>query len=252
MTTNQQTAIKIDQVSKTFRVGVQDVQVLRDISLEIKVGDFAVIFGPSGCGKSTLLHVILGLEEPTSGRINVLGQNLYGQWGEDERANFRKQKIGMVYQQPRWIRALNVIRNVAFPLSLLGEDKNIRLDKAMEMLKLVGMTQWAEYMPSELSSGQQQKIALSRALITNPDILIADEPTGNLDYKSGQELMQLLDGLNKKTNKTFLMVTHDLEYVKFAKTTIEMFDGQIKHVYAQKDKQRLLNNLPTKRGEHDE
>ena len=252
MTTTEQTAIKIDQVNKTFHVGVQDVQVLKDINLEIKIGDFAVIFGPSGCGKSTLLHIILGLEEPTSGKISILGQNLYGQWGEDERAKFRKQNIGMVYQQPRWIRALNVLKNVAFPLSLLGEDKIARQNKAMEMLKLVGMTQWANYMPSELSSGQQQKIALSRALLTNPDILIADEPTGNLDYKSGQELMQLLDNLNKETNKTFLMVTHDLEYVKFAKTTIEMFDGQIKHVYAQKDKQHLLDKLPTKRGAHDE
>jgi len=113
------------------------------------------------------------------------------------------------------------------------------------------MTEWAEYMPSELSSGQQQKVSLSRALITNPDILIADEPTGNLDYKSGQELMQLLDGLNKRTDKTFLMVTHDLEYIEFAKTTIEMFDGQIKHVYQGKDKHQLLESLHTKRGQHE-
>ncbi|MFH1959638.1 MAG: ATP-binding cassette domain-containing protein [Patescibacteria group bacterium] len=197
------------------------------------------------------LTLILGLEEPTSGKINILNQDLYGHWDEDERANFRKQNIGMVYQQPHWIRALNVVKNVAFPLSLLGEDKTPRLNKAMEMLKLVGMTQWAEYMPSELSSGQQQKVSLSRALITNPDILIADEPTGNLDYKSGQELMQLLDGLNQRTDKTFLMVTHDLEYIKFAKTTIEMFDGKIKHVYQGKNKHQLLDSLPTKRGQHD-
>ncbi|MFH2061394.1 MAG: ABC transporter ATP-binding protein [Candidatus Beckwithbacteria bacterium] len=246
--TNHQTAIKIDQVSKTFHVGVQDVQVLKDITLEIKSGDFAVIFGPSGCGKSTLLHIILGLEEPTSGKISILGQDLYGRWDEDERANFRKQNIGMVYQQPRWIRALNVVENVAFPLSLLGEDKAVGLNKAMEVLKLVEMTEWAKYLPSELSSGQQQKVALSRALITNPEILIADEPTGNLDYESGQELMELLNGLNQKANKTFLMVTHDLEYIKFAKTTVEMFDGQIKNVYQGKDKHRLLNKLPTKRG----
>lgn len=248
---SHQTAIKIDNVSKTFHVGVQDVQILKNITLEIKSGDFVVIFGPSGCGKSTLLNVILGLEEPTNGKINILNQDLYGHWDEDERANFRKQNIGMVYQQPRWIRALNVVKNVAFPLSLLGEDKNMRQNKAMEMLKLVGMAEWAEYMPSELSSGQQQKASLSRALITNPDILIADEPTGNLDYKSGQELMQLIDGLNQKTGKTFLMVTHDLEYIKFAKTTVEMFDGQIKHIYQGKNKHQLLDSLSTKRGQHD-
>ena len=248
---NHQTAVKIDNVSKIFHVGVQDVQILKEITLEIKSGDFAVIFGPSGCGKSTLLNVILGLEEPTSGKVSILGQDLYERWDEDERANFRKQNIGMVYQQPRWIRALNVLKNVAFPLSLLGEDEITRQNKALEMLKLVGMTQWAKYMPSELSSGQQQKVSLSRALITNPDILIADEPTGNLDYKSGQELMQLLDGLNQKTDKTFLMVTHDLEYIEFAKTTIEMFDGQIKHVYQGKDKHQLLESLHTKRGQHE-
>jgi len=248
--TNHQAAIKIDQVSKTFHVGIQDAQVLKDITLEIKSGDFAVIFGPSGCGKSTLLHVILGLEEPTQGKVSILGQDLYTQWNEDERANLRKQNIGMVYQQPRWIRALNVIENVAFPLSLLGGEKAAGLSKAMEVLKLVGMTEWAKYLPSELSSGQQQKIALSRALITSPDILITDEPTGNLDYESGQELMKLLADLNQKTNKTFLMVTHDLEYIKFAKTAVEMFDGQLKQIYQEKDKSKLLKSLPTKRGQY--
>lgn len=249
-TANHKTAIKIDQVSKTFHVGTQAIQVLKNISLEIKSGDFAVIFGPSGCGKSTLLHIILGLEEPTQGKVSILGQDLYRKWSEDERANFRKQNIGMVYQQPRWIRALNVIENVAFPLSLLGSEKSAGLSKAMEVLKLVGMTKWAKYLPSELSSGQQQKVALSRALITSPDILIADEPTGNLDYESGQELMKLVSDLNQKTNKTFLMVTHDLEYIKFAKTAVEMFDGQLKQIYQEKDKSKLLKNLPTKRGQY--
>ncbi len=249
MNIDKEIAIQIVNLNKVFHVGIQDVQVLKNINLQIRVGDFAVIFGPSGCGKSTLLHVILGLEEPTEGYVTVLGKDLYRRWNEDERANFRKQNMGMVYQQPRWIRALNVIKNVAFPLSLLGESKTIRLTKAKEMLRLVGMMQWAKYLPSELSSGQQQKVALARALITNPDILITDEPTGNLDYRSGQELMQVLDNLNKKTNKTFLMVTHDLEYIKFAKTTIEMFDGQLKRIYNEKDKQLLLANLPSKRGQ---
>lgn len=245
---NNQSVIAIDGISKSFHVGIQDVLVLKNITLEIKKGDFTVIFGPSGCGKSTLLHIILGLEEPTNGQISVLGQNLYKTWNEDDRADFRKQNIGMVYQQARWIGALNVIENTAFPLLLLGNDKIEALSKANDMLELVGMTKWAKYLPSELSSGQQQKVALSRALITNPNILIADEPTGNLDYQSGQELMQLLDSLNKKTNKTFLMVTHDLEYIRFAKTAVEMFDGQLKHIYQEKDKEQLLNSLPTKRG----
>lgn len=241
-------AISVEKVSKTFHVGVQDVEVLKNISLEIKSGDFAVIFGPSGCGKSTLLHVILGLEEPTSGSIQILGQNIYSGWDEDKRANFRKQKIGMVYQQPYWIKALNVVKNVAFPLSLLGSEKEQALNKAQEVLKLVGMTEWADYLPTELSSGQQQKVALARALITNPELLIADEPTGNLDYESGQELIQLLNNLNQKTDKTFLMVTHDLEYIRFAQTAIEMFDGTLKKVYQGQDKKKLSTKLPTKRG----
>ncbi len=241
-------AISVEKVSKTFHVGVQDVEVLKNISLEIKSGDFAVIFGPSGCGKSTLLHVILGLEEPTSGSIQILGQNIYSGWDEDKRANFRKQKIGMVYQQPYWIKALNVVKNVAFPLSLLGSEKEQALYKAQEVLKLVGMTEWADYLPTELSSGQQQKVALARALITNPELLIADEPTGNLDYESGQELIQLLNNLNQKTDKTFLMVTHDLEYIRFAQTAIEMFDGTLKKVYQGQDKKKLSTKLPTKRG----
>lgn len=246
--TNTAAAIQVEKVSKTFHVGVQDVEVLKDISLKIKSGDFAVIFGPSGCGKSTLLHVILGLEEPTAGQVRILSQNIYNGWGEDDRANFRKQKIGMVYQQPYWIKALNVAENTAFPLSLLGDEKAHALEKAQEVLKLVGMTEWAKYLPTELSSGQQQKVALARALITNPELLIADEPTGNLDYESGQELMQLLNDLNQKTDKTFLMVTHDLEYIRFAKTAVEMFDGTLKQVYQGQDKQQLMKKLSTKRG----
>jgi len=240
--------IEIEHISKTFHVGDQDVAVLKDIDLEVKKSDFVVIFGPSGCGKSTLLHIILGLEPPTHGRIKILGQDIYSHWNEDERADFRKQKIGMVYQQPYWIRSLNVLDNVAFPLSLLGENKSIARQKAGETLKLVNLNDWSTYLPTELSSGQQQKVALARALITDPQILIADEPTGNLDYESGQELMELLSGLNKHTSKTFLMVTHDLEYIKFAQTAVEMFDGRLKRVYQQKDKQALLKKLPTKRG----
>ncbi len=207
-----------------------------------------MIFGPSGCGKSTLLHIILGLENPTTGSVEILDKDLYREWDEDQRADFRKQSIGMVYQQSYWIKALNVVENVAFPLSLLGNDKKEALSKARDLLNLMGMIKWAEYFPTELSSGQQQKVSLARALINDPDILIADEPTGNLDYKSSQELIKILLRLNKETKKTFLMVTHDFEHIKNVKTKIavEMFDGTLRKVYKENERDQLLKRLSVK------
>lgn len=242
------TIIAVQHVSKSFHIGTQDVPVLKDISFEVKSLDFLIIFGPSGCGKSTLLHTILGLEEPTSGKVFFLGKNLYDGITEDDRADFRKVHAGMVYQQPNWIRSLTVVENVSFPLLLLGQDKNISLGKAQEMLKTVDILDWQNYIPTELSSGQQQRVALARALITNPEVIIADEPTGNLDYESGQELMQLLTTLNKTRNNTVVMVTHDLEYLNFAKTAVRMFNGEVVGVYGEKDKEKLMAEIKSKRG----
>jgi len=244
----QNTIISVQHVSKSFPVGAQNVSVLKDISFEVEPSDFLIIFGPSGCGKSTLLHTILGLEEPTSGRVYFLGKNLYDNFSEDDRSDFRKQHIGMVYQQPNWIRSLTVVENVAFPLLLLGQDKKESLEKARQMLKTVEMLEWQNYIPTELSSGQQQRVALARALITNPEVIIADEPTGNLDYESGQELMRLLTTLNKTRNNTIVMVTHDLEYLNFAKTAVRMFDGKIIGSYKGKEKEKLMKEIKSKRG----
>lgn len=238
----------IQQLSKSFTVATAQVPVLKDVSFTVKSGDFLVIFGPSGCGKSTLLHSMLGLEEPSKGSVLFSGQNLYTTMDEDTRSDFRKEHIGMVYQQPNWIKSLTVVENVAFPLLLLGETKLSALKKAQEAVALVEMTDWSDYIPTELSSGQQQRVSLARALVSNPEVIIADEPTGNLDYESGQELMQLLSSLNEKTKKTIVMVTHDLEYIKFAKTAIKMFNGSIVDEYDEKDKQALLKELKSKRG----
>lgn len=232
--------IQIKNIFKSFHVGNQDVPVLKDISFNVKKGDFLIIYGPSGCGKSTLLHTILGLEAPTKGSIIFLDKDLYkNSMGvdriEDERGEFRKNHVGMVYQQSNWIKSLSVIENVAFPLSLTGVDKIRREDLAKDALKVMEMAGWSNYAPTELSSGQQQKVALARALITNPEIIIADEPTGNLDFESGQELMQLLTNLNNKEGKTIVMVTHDLEYLKFAKNTVRMFNGQVVELNVNKD-----------------
>ena len=240
--------IKVNNLYKSFHVGVQNVPILKNISFEVKEEDFLIVYGPSGCGKSTLLHTMLGLEEPTKGKVLFLGKDLYDGITEDDRSDFRKQHVGMVYQQSNWIRSLTVVENVAFPLLLLGQEKRTTLEKARATLEMVEMIEWAPYVPTELSSGQQQRVSLARALVTNPEVIIADEPTGNLDFESGQELMQLLTTLNKKAKKTIVMVTHDLEYMKFAKTAVRMFNGEIVGVYSGKEKDRLMGEIKSKRG----
>lgn len=153
----------------------------------------------------------------------------------------------MVYQQPNWIKSLTVLENVAFPLLLRGAAKAVSLNKAEEIIKTLAMSDWANYVPTELSSGQQQRIALARALVTDPEVIIADEPTGNLDFESGQELMTLMTKLNKQ-GKTIVMVTHDLEYLSYSTEAIEMFNGKVIDTYNQTDKAKLLKKLSLTRG----
>jgi ABC-type lipoprotein export system ATPase subunit len=238
--------ISVKNLSKSFKVGGNLVTVLKNVSLKVEENDFMIIFGPSGCGKSTLLHAILGLEEPSGGSVEILGVNIYPN-SEDARGDFRKKNIGMVYQQSNWIKSLNVLENVAFPLFLAGETKENSLGKASASLKNLKMDTWAYYNPSELSSGQQQRVSLARAIVTNPQIVIADEPTGNLDFDSGQELMQLLTSLNSDLKKTIIMVTHDLDYLKFSKTAVKMFDGQIVGQYKDGNRTKIIEEVKDKK-----
>ncbi len=239
--------VNVSGLRKTFKVGNQDVQVLKGLNLTINAGDFVIIFGPSGCGKSTLLNIVLGLEPPSEGTITFLGEDLYADKTEDQQADFRKKHIGMVFQQANWIKSLKVLENVAFPLLLMGQDKLESIQKAIKMLDQLQMLQWASYFPTELSGGQQQRISLARALINNPEIVFADEPTGNLDYKSGQDIMKLLFNMNKQQGKTVVMVTHDLEYLRYADTAVQMLDGEIIDVYQEKDMEKLTSELQFKR-----
>lgn len=247
--------ISASLVSKSFQTAHKSVPVLKKIDLEVDSKDFLIIFGPSGCGKSTLLHVLLGLEPPDQGKIRILDQQIYHALGEnskqhlieeDQAAEFRKKHIGMVYQQTYWIKSLNVLQNVAFPLWLQGQVKQAALDSAGQVLATVKMQDWAEYIPTELSSGQQQRVNLARALITNPEILIADEPTGNLDYESGLELMQMLSQLNQ-LGKTIVMVTHDLEYLPYANKAAQMLDGRITGIYQGEEKKQVARAIKTKK-----
>lgn len=221
--------VAVENLFKLFQVKTQKVPVLKGINTKISKGDFVIIFGPSGCGKTTLLNSILGFEIPTEGEVTMLGQKLY-ELTEDERAILRKHNLGIIYQQPNWIKSISVIENVAFPLMLLGSKKLDALNKAAKSLEKVGMTRWSRYKPTELSAGQQQKIALARALVTDPKVLVADEPTGNLDHASSVALMQTLEDLNK-SGITVIMVTHNVEQLTSANRVLQMFDGTIINDY---------------------
>jgi len=217
--------IEVENLHKYFKVGTQTVKVIKGISLRVSRGDFLIIYGPSGCGKSTFLHVVLGLETPTKGAVSVMGHNLYS-FDADQRADLRKKYMGIVYQQSTWIKSLNVIENVSFPLILLGAPREKALRVARDQLAITGMLDWAEYSPAELSAGQQQKASLSRALVNNPSLIVTDEPTGNLDSASGRELIRLLETLNQEEGKTVLMVTHNLDFLKYASRVVNMSDGK--------------------------
>ncbi len=243
--------VKVSNLHKSFPVGDGRVEVLKGIDLKVPQEDFLVIFGPSGCGKSTLLHVLLGLELPDQGTVEILNKDIFqrsqiehpdeeGGPAADFRTDFRKKHMGMVYQQAYWIRSLTVLENVAFPFQLLGKPKQESLEKAYSTLEMVGMTDHADYMPTELSSGQQQRVNLARALIVNPEILILDEPTGNLDYQAGEKLMRLITGLNDD-GKSILMVTHDLEFLRYAKTAARMLEGNIIQRYNSQEKNQLTH-----------
>jgi putative ABC transport system ATP-binding protein len=233
-------------ICKSFYAGHEETKVLKNLSVQIHDEDFLIIVGPSGSGKSTLLHILLGLEIPTTGELNFLGKDLYKDTTEDIRSEFRKQHIGMVYQQPNWIKSMSVLENIAFPLILRGYRKELAHEIAFGALQEVHMEMHANQPPTELSGGQQQRVSLARCIVHNPEIIVADEPTGNLDYESGQEVMQLLQALNVKDKKTVIMVTHDIEYIKFANCAVQIFDGQVAGYYGTNNLPDLLAKLHTK------
>ncbi|MDD5341988.1 MAG: ABC transporter ATP-binding protein [Patescibacteria group bacterium] len=218
--------IKLEGVGKSFKVGNEWVKILKNINLEIFPREFVVILGPSGCGKSTLLNTILGLEKPTSGRVIIRGHDITN-YNLDQLAQFRLKKFGVVYQRPDWLRALNVIENVALPLAITDIPKKYRLNRALELLRKLKIDHRAYYNPTELSGGQQQRAVIARALINNPWIVVTDEPTGNLDSESADNVMQIFRSLNEDSKRTLIMVTHNIDYVHYATRTVYMRDGEI-------------------------
>jgi putative ABC transport system ATP-binding protein len=222
-------------IVKIFKVGNTFVEVIKGVNVTIRKGEFVILFGSSGCGKSTLLNILLGLEVPTEGTVNFIGKEIYS-FSEDDRSQIRKEEVGLIYQQQNWIKSLNVLENVAFPLTLRGYNEMERNEKALELLRMVGMEGSSDQVPTELSSGQQQKVSFARALISSPVLLVADEPTGNLDSKSSESLMNLFKEYNSKGN-TIIMVTHDLGFLPFATRSLNMSDGVIIKEYLAGDKE---------------
>lgn len=224
--TSHRAIIEVNKVCKDFAVGKSSISALKNIDLKVYATDFLVIFGPSGCGKSTLLNIILGLDQPTSGEVEIRKQKI-NLMSEDERAAFRAKKIGMVYQMPYWVRSLNVLENVSLPLLIEGLNQDQASARAREILAELKIEDLANQFPTQLSSGEQQRAGLARALVANPWILMADEPTGNLDSKNGDEIMKLLMEMNKKHYRTIVLVTHNEAYWDCGSRRIEMRDGEI-------------------------
>ncbi|MCX6808281.1 MAG: ABC transporter ATP-binding protein [Candidatus Berkelbacteria bacterium] len=218
--------IEAKKVSKTFKLQGQEIQVLKDINVSVHSGEYVMFYGASGCGKSTLLNVICGLEPPTEGELIVRGESLYGK-SQHDITEYRRSKIGIVFQQFNLLKSLTIQENVALPLAAGGENFKRRMDRAAHLLEMVGLTKFLRRRPPELSGGQQQRVAITRALATNPWIIVCDEPTGNLDSRSADEVMAIIERLNSKSKRTVLMVTHNPEYLHFPNRIVYLKDGQV-------------------------
>jgi putative ABC transport system ATP-binding protein len=202
------------------------VMALKGVTLEVRKGEFVALMGPSGSGKSTLLHLIAAMDRPTAGDISVLGHNL-GELSEREIAHWRNEHVGFIFQQFNLIPVLTALENVELPLKLTNLKKAERLEHAATALKLVGLGDRMGHYPRQLSGGQEQRVAIARAIVTDPALILADEPTGNLDAASAQEVLTILSRLNKEFGKTIVMVTHDPHAAQFASTVHHLEKGEL-------------------------
>lgn len=228
--------IELKEVCKTYFIGDLSLQVLRGINLEIKKGEFVVIVGPSGSGKSTLMNQVGVLDVPTSGTI-LLGRKDISKLTESDLAQLRGKKIGFIFQQFNLISTLTALENVILPTIFQNVPEEERTKKAKKLLAEVGLSDRMNHKPNELSGGQQQRVAIARALVNDPEIILADEPTGNLDSKSGQQVMDMLAKLHQEEKKTIILITHDIELVHYAQKVVYLKDGEIvkiEHSHSQK------------------
>jgi putative ABC transport system ATP-binding protein len=201
-------AVNVERVRKVYRRDTQDIVVLDGLSLQIREGEFAALMGPSGSGKTTLLNLIAGIDRPTSGTVTVAGTDV-GRLNEGQLAAWRSRNIGFIFQFYNLIPVLSALENVELPLLLTRLSRKQRRERAMTALKIVGLADRAQHYPRQLSGGQEQRVAIARAIVTDPAVLVADEPTGDLDARSAEEILTLLEALNRDFKKTIVMVTHD-------------------------------------------
>ena len=218
--------IKLENVWKTYKMGNVDVNALQGLNLDVMEGEFLSIMGPSGSGKSTAVNMIGCLDVPTKGKI-MLDQHDISKLSESELAQIRGRKIGFIFQQFNLIPTLSALENVMLPMIFQGVDEKERIGRAIKLLELVELGDRISHRPTELSGGQQQRVAIARALANNPDVIIADEPTGNLDSKTGTIVLDFLQKLHKKENKTIVMVTHDANLAKVSERTEFLKDSKI-------------------------
>jgi len=217
--------IRVSDLTKHFQMGGTTVRALDGVDLDIPQKSFTVVMGPSGSGKSTLLYLVGGLDRPTSGQISVNGQQLDGM-DENKLALFRRQAVGFIFQSFNLIQSMTAEENVGFPMQFAGVAPKERTRRSKELLEQVGLADRGLHRPSELSGGQQQRVAAARALVNNPDLILADEPTGNLDTASGAGIMQLLADLHQ-SGRAVLVVTHDMRMVRFATHKVFLLDGKV-------------------------
>lgn len=216
--------LKVKNLTKIYGKDMTKVTALDNVSFSVEKGEFVAIVGASGSGKSTLLHIIGGVDRPTSGKVYIDGKDIF-QFNDDKLAIFRRRQVGLIYQFYNLIPILNVEENITLPLAL--DNREIDKQKLENMIKILGLEKRKKHLPNELSGGQQQRTSIGRALITNPTIILADEPTGNLDSKSSDEIVALLKKSNKELKQTIIMITHNMEIAKCADRIIKIEDGKI-------------------------
>lgn len=216
--------LKVENLTKIYGKGDTKVVALDHVSFEVQKGEFVAIVGASGSGKSTLLHLLGGVDRPTSGKVYIDQKDIY-KMNNDELAIFRRRQVGLIYQFYNLIPILNVVENITLPLEL--DSQHVEEEKLTNLLKTLGLQNRKNHLPNELSGGQQQRTSIGRAMITNPAIILADEPTGNLDSKASDEIVELLKISNKKYNQTIIMITHNLEIASIADRIIKLQDGKL-------------------------
>lgn len=216
--------LRVDNLTKIYGKDTTKVVALDHVSFTVEKGEFVAIVGASGSGKSTLLHLIGGVDRPTSGKVYIDGKDIF-KFNDDKLAIFRRRQVGLIYQFYNLIPILNVEENITLPLAL--DNREVDKERLASLLKILGLENRKNHLPNELSGGQQQRTSIGRAIITNPTIILADEPTGNLDSKSSDEIVALLKKSNKELNQTIIMITHNMEIAKVADRIIKIEDGKI-------------------------